>query len=136
MSMSCNVKITYKGGAIPPHLMKQAHQKAFLAGQRVRTHILEQMAKPKTGRWYIVPGTRVKYQASAPGEYPAIRTGQLRSSIRVADIVGANFVRVLVGTYTRHGARLELGLRPWLRRAFYEMKGEIQKIMGSDWSVD
>jgi HK97 gp10 family phage protein len=35
----------------------------------------------RSGREYTVPGTKVKYKASRPGEPPALRTGQLRSSI-------------------------------------------------------
>lgn len=53
------------------------------AGARiVREEVVSAMedARPRTGREYLVPGTRTPYTASAPGEPPAIREGAYRDS--------------------------------------------------------
>lgn len=53
------------------------------AGARiVREEVVSAMedAPPRTGREYLVPGTKTAYTASAPGEPPAIREGTYRDS--------------------------------------------------------
>lgn len=61
------------------------------------------MNPPKSGRFYIIGGRT--HQASAPGEYPAERTGRLRRSI--------NF-RMPSGTEMRFGA--EAPYSPFLQQ--------------------
>jgi len=70
----------------------------------------------KTGLFYKVPGTQVFYQASAPGESPAPRTGILANSIHIAII--SDYV-VQVGSDLKY-SRIEFGWgnvapRPFLR---------------------
>lgn len=47
----------------------------------LKTEIARLMRLPKTGRYYRKPNGRL-YQASAPGEAPAIRTGKLLRSVK------------------------------------------------------
>lgn len=71
----------------------------------------------RTGETYTVPGTGVEYTASAPGEPPAPRTGDLAGSYTFY----ASGNSVVVGSPLLH-SRLEFGLgyaepRPHLRPA-------------------
>lgn len=112
-------------------IQREAQRKALAAGHAIKDHIQAQMAVPKTGREYRVPGTKRTYHASKPGEYPAIRTGVLRGRIRVQpDPEG-----VAVGTDSDYGAILEAGLRPWLSRAPEEIRTELTEILGQGWTI-
>lgn len=44
--------------------------------------IVRQLTGSRSGRIYRIPGTSRRYTASAPGEAPATRTGDLRTSYR------------------------------------------------------
>lgn len=95
-------------------------------GNEVRSHILKEMRKPKSGNRYLVPGSKTKtYVASAPGEYPAVATGTLRTSIQVALYHSATTIMAIVGTTIWYGADLEYrprnhGGRPWMSRGALE----------------
>lgn len=110
-----------------------AEKKATKAAIALRNHIVIEMASPKSGRQYQVPGTSRTYTASAPGEYPAIRFGQLRSGIQMATHVSLQGVFGIVGTNVAHGFYLEDGLRPWLSRALDEKADEIKAILEEPW---
>jgi len=76
------------------------------------------LREAKSGRFYRVPGTRRTYQASAPGQSPAPRTGDLANSIRIE--VESDYV-VSVGSELKY-SRIEFGYgraapRPYLRPA-------------------
>jgi len=79
------------------------------------------MSGRKHGAWYKVPGTSKRYQASAPGEAPAVRTGTLRR--RITHDLDPGIARV--GSNVQYHRFLEYGtkhmsprpiLRPALRR--------------------
>jgi len=53
----------------------------FAVGSQLRHTARLQMLEKKTGRLYAVPGRSRRVRASAPGESPASRTGELRRSI-------------------------------------------------------
>jgi hypothetical protein len=57
----------------------------------VKDEIVQAMedAPPRTGREYLVPGTKTPYTASAPGEQPAIREGAYRDSWKETPAVEA-----------------------------------------------
>lgn len=118
-----------------------AKKKALAIANVIRTRILVGMSGSRTGRQYRVPGTRRFYTASAPGEYPAVRTGYLRRSIRTAvrqDLYG---VYAVVGTSVVYGKWLEEkspsdGGRPWLSRAYAEALPEIRRILGAKVQAD
>lgn len=83
----------------------------------------------RSGAFYRVPGTSRIYQASAPGEPPANRTGSLADSYDFE----IHTMRGLVGTPDPRGRRLELGTaairpRPHLRPVAFENEQEIRSI--------
>ncbi len=109
----------------------------------VRLKAIDSMKEPKHGVVYttyffsaggkVIPiGTRWKpHQASAPGEAPAIDTGELAQSIniRVSDDGGTGEV----GTDKKHGLYMEYGTsrvaaRPWLKPAFESSLDKIKEI--------
>lgn len=72
-----------------------------------------------------------KRQRSAPGEPPAVQTGQLRASVTY--VKPAPLIRH-VGTNVKHGLYMEIGTstirpRPWLRPAFNRNKDKLAKFM-------
>jgi len=98
----------------------------------VRSEAQMSMRGPKSGRRYKVPQYKRTYVASAPGEAPARRTGDLNSSIQVEFISKCHR---RVGTNKEYARALELGtkrmaarpyLRPALDRAVSKVGGHIQ----------
>lgn len=88
----------------------------------------------RSGRMYPIPGTQTLYRASAPGEAPAVRLGDLRTSYRfeVKDNEG------LVGSPLSYAKDLEFGTRkmaprPHLKRAFMQNKQKILAHLQSEW---
>ncbi len=74
-------------------------------------------------------------QASAPGEFPAMRTGHLRRNIQ-ADFDAARMV-ARVGTTVAYGKWLEFGTRkmaarPWLSLGLKETADTIRQTMGQE----
>lgn len=69
---------------------------------------------PKTGRWYTNKrqnGLVYTWQASAPGEYPAVVTGQLLDSVRTFVSVSDNHrLRVQLQITAPHAEALESDL--------------------------
>ena len=85
------------------------------------------MSGPKTGNTYI-RGGRV-HVASAPGEAPAIDTGNLVNSIMSKS---AGRLSWIVGTNVDYGAILELyKSRPWLKPALMGRKKAFIAAMGA-----
>ena len=115
-----------------------------IAGQRmteacihVQNKTKEKLSGKRTGRVYRVPGTNRTYTASAPGEPPAVATGQLRSSIKYR-IVGDMKVTGEVGSELKKAVELEFGTkrikpRPFLRPTFQEELSTIKNILSRRW---
>lgn len=59
---------------------KEVSQRAYRASNELRNASLFVLRGQRTGRRYRVPFTKKTYQASAPGEPPAVRTGMFRLS--------------------------------------------------------
>ena len=75
----------------------------------------ESMMGPKSGRMYKVSRTGKQHQASAPGQAPAIDTGNLVNSIR-HQRVGQENARTY--TNTEYAAHLEFGTAKMAPRPF------------------
>lgn len=56
----------------------QMASRGYRASNELRNAALEVLRGQRSGRIYRVPGTKATYQASAPGEPPAVRTGAFR----------------------------------------------------------
>lgn len=120
---------------LPPNLRREIGRRVLATGELVRGHIVQHLAGQRNGRLYRVPGTKVWYRASAPGEYPAVRTGAMRQSIRMIVIA---WNRVTVGSDVGYARALELrpptaGGRPWLSRAASETRNRVAAIWLAPW---
>jgi HK97 gp10 family phage protein len=83
----------------------------------------------RSGRTYTFRG--VTHQASAPGEPPAVDTGNLKNSLRVLEVTDE---RASFGTSADYAAYLEFGTRymearPFLRPAADNSVEEIARVM-------
>ena len=134
--MSSGVKSEYISNVdeIVKNIDKAKYEKLLAASEFARNRLIEKLSGNRSGRTYLVPGTSTTYTASAPGEAPASRTGQLRGSIEY-EITTDN---AYIGTPLQYGAFLELGTnkaapRPWLKPTLSENQKAIQDIIGSRW---
>ena len=71
-----NIAVTLKG------LHQEVANRAYRASNHLRNASLHVLRGQRSGKRYRIPHTRVKYQASKPGESPANRTGIFRLSWR------------------------------------------------------
>lgn len=61
-------------------VQKEVSQRTYRASNELRNASLYVLRGRRSGRMYLVPGTKQRYRASAPGEPPAVRTGAFRLS--------------------------------------------------------
>lgn len=61
-------------------IKQQVEARSYDAANALRSSALEVLRGQRGGRTYRVPGKKVKYTASAPGEPPAARSGLFRIS--------------------------------------------------------
>lgn len=106
--------------------------------ERACIHLQNQTKKTLTGqrsgRIYRVAGTKQRYQASAPGEPPAVRTGMLRNSIKYTVHGVSLSVKGVVGTGVRYAEWLEFGTskmapRPFLGPTFERERLTVKRIL-------
>ncbi len=105
---------------------RRAQQDGLEAGIRVvETHVKVNLSQQGSGEIYR--RGNVEHQASAPGEPPAVDTGNLRSSVMVDDVTPT---QATLGVHSDYGEYLEFGTsrmeaRPYVRPAIDEHEGEI-----------
>ena len=104
----------------------------------VQNKTKEKLSGKRTGRVYRVPGTKKTYVASAPGEPPAVATGQLRSSIKYRIVGELQVLRGEVGSELKKAPMLEFGTRkmaarPFLKPTFDEELPTIKEILSRKW---
>jgi len=91
----------------------------------------------RSGRFYNVPGTKKKYQASAPGEAPARRFGDLARDYKpyVKGFVGYIGAMLLYALMLEKGTSGKGGMkpRPHLGIAFEKNKNEIIRILSKEY---
>ena len=63
-------------------IRSSVQNRAYKASNELRNASLFVLRGKRSGRIYRVPSTQRTYQASAPGEAPAVRTGAFRNSWR------------------------------------------------------
>ncbi len=119
------------------NLLREIQRRVLQTGSIIQETVVYNLAGPRSGRRYRVPGTRVFYTASAPGEYPAVRTGALRQSVRVYT---PGPLQATVGTDVKYGKFLEFkspdrGGRPWLRRSAEEAWPKVTAIWQRPWRL-
>lgn len=95
---------------------------------------------PKTGKIYKVPGTNRTYQASAPGEAPAVMLSNYINSITHNVAKRPDALVGTIGTNQKQGKRLEFGFvgtdsrgrrynqapRPHFKKTYQEKRKQIQ----------
>jgi len=110
-------------------------QKALRSAADVgRNQTVKNLTGARSGRQYKVPGTSVTYTASAPGEFPAVQTGQLRSNVRIRP-EGDGYQ---VGTDVEHGLYLEKkppqqGGREWLKPSLEQARPAMLAELSKRW---
>lgn len=86
----------------------EMESRAWDAANELRNAELEILRGQRGGRIYTVPGSKSKYQASAPGQPPAVRTGAFRLSWKPQAYVG-------FGSYI---SRIESDLQVGTKRSY------------------
>lgn len=136
--MGIEIKITSRIPEAKTNIESTARQRMHEAVNEVRNETLDTLSGSRSGRQYKVPGTSRYYTASAPGEPPAQRLGELRQSISTE--VGGEAGQLIgkVGTDKDYGPMLEYGTRkmaarPWLSVAFEKAANRIIGIFSRKW---
>lgn len=111
--------------AIVAHLELEAKRKVLMARNELRNEWLSVLSGSRSGRTYRIPGTRRTYTASAPGEAPAVRFGDLRRSIKITEPVkDGNDIKCYVGSDLIKALHLELGTRKMRPRPHFRVAVE------------
>ena len=145
-----DVTVYWFGPQVRAELTAEVRKRLLIAALMVERSAKESMAEQKHGRWYLKgSGSDAIYQASAPGEAPAIRTGVLQSGVtHTYPKMGIDgWMHCYVGSDEDYGLYLELGVgrfvfgssrasaaltgdwriapRPWLRPALDKNRAAI-----------
>lgn len=73
----------FHGREVRSNVNSNMRARVAAAAYHLQGEVIEKLSGIGTGKTYIVPGTNTEYQASAPGEAPAIQLGLLKRSIAV-----------------------------------------------------
>lgn len=133
------VRVESHRAVVVDAIRKAMRAKVYLMGKAVERQLKEHvLVGPRTGKWYRKPGTGQMYQASAPGEPPALRLGDLRRSYQVGKLEEEpGRVQVKVGSPLEHAPILQHKMnRPHLDTALDLARPEIEKILKGDWERD
>ena len=84
----------------------------YAAAQQGLSKLKQNLAGSRSGVRYRVPGTNTFYTASKPGEMPAVRTGELRSSYTLSpDTPSSIGQQVHIGSPLKKAVWLEKGTK-------------------------
>jgi len=116
----------------------QAKSRAFRAANTLKNSALEVLRGQRSGRIYRAPFSKRKYTASAPGEPPAVRSGDLRRSWRpmtgsegagdTLTIKPAIVTNVEYAPYLEHGTKKGMAPRPFEERIIQNAMPKVTKI--------
>lgn len=135
----------WNGESLMVRLRGNAARNLTEAAVALQSRVREKLSGNRSGKFYRVPGTKKLYQASAPGEAPASRTGALRNAIvrrtderTLVARVGPKKLGASSSLPNGYPAALEFGTRhmsprPFMLPAFKEGKGEITDILRKGW---
>jgi hypothetical protein len=100
-----------------------------MIGRMMKQYFNLKLEGPRTGRIYPLP-TGGFYQASAPGEYPAKKLGNLRKTLAYQVNVEPDAVCLVIGSPMEYAQDLELLKgRPFLRRGIIENLDKIKQMI-------
>ena len=116
----------------------KAEERMLEASTLVRNNTIETLSGARSGRVYRVPGTRVEYTASSPGQAPAVQLGDLRKSVKGGIEKEGRNVIGFVGSELPKASMLEMGTskmlpRPWLRPSFEKSVDKVKSIFVRIW---
>jgi hypothetical protein len=122
---------------------ERAGKAAMTAGiENMRGMVVKNLKQAGTGRTYPIPGTKRTYTASAPGEFPAVRLGDLSGpgGVETAVETSATDVTASIGSRLKSGLMLEKkpvskGGRPWLKRTLEENRDAIYAGFEKGWAA-
>ena len=118
------MKIDLEGAVneIVEEITYQAKSRAFRAANELRNSALIVLRGKRSGRVYKRPFSKSKYTASAPGEPPAMRTGNLRMSWRpqsASERIGKTVtIKPAITTEVKYAPYLEEGTDRMAPRPF------------------
>ena len=125
----------------------QMKSRTFRGANEVRNSLVgDVLTGGRSGRMYKVPGTGAMYQASAPGEPPAVRTGAFRASWTVeaqgggdgcykADLTSRLTVNGYnLGSLLEHGTS-KMAPRPYAKMAVDKSKDQVIQIFKESYSA-
>lgn len=124
-------------------VMDEFYSRLEKASIHMLNEVDEKITGPRTGAEYRVPSTARKYTASAPGEPPAVRTGDLRRHMSYqlkregSEIFSAIGNKLEYANYLEHGTTDAMGQdlmapRPFLSPTFEEQRETIMRILGGE----
>jgi len=149
--MASEIRMKFHTKEVIRSIEQAAAQRMEEAVIHVREVTIDTLGQPGTGRvythyfWSDASGRLRRgrergkpHQASAPGEPPAVDTGELRQSVRWTIEGSGTEVTGTVGTKKKHGKMLEFGTtkikaRPWLHPSFLKSLDKVKQILGSKW---
>ena len=136
--MGFDVKVKFHTKEVVRAIESTATKRVLEAVTAVRGQTLETLSGSRSGRTYRVPGSRRTYTASAPGQPPASRLGELRQSVKTALKTEGRKIIGMVGTDKEYGKILEFGsrfmaARPWLRPSFDKALPKVKAILSRKW---
>ena len=139
-------EVIWKGDEVMIKLHDTAIQNIREAATFLQSAIKRKLSGNRSGRVYRIPGTKTTWTASAPGEPPAVRLGDLRNAIsrkidkgKLEGFVGPR----LLGSDPdkQYPVWLEFGTpkgqmspRPYMAPSFQENKAAIVQIMKDGWN--
>lgn len=130
------VRYTSNISQVKKQISKTAGERAFRCANAVKTEWVKLLSGQGKGRIYRVPGTQKTYQASAPGDPPAVLFGDLKRSPEIK--VWSNGSGYQVGSNLLKALWLEKGTsqmkpRPSLKPAYNKAKPELKRILERRW---
>ncbi len=126
--MPLKMRVDAKIAVAESYIKRGAVLRVTRAMALIQKHIIRNMETAKHGRTYIIPGTGRSYTASAPGEYPAVRTGDLIKGLATFVTVEGGKVKGSIGSSAPYSKIVEQ-MRPWLSRSFLETKSSVTTLM-------
>jgi len=129
--MSAAAELEQASGCILQSIRDQMSARAFQAAVELRNSALKVLSGSRSGRIYRVPGTRAHYQASAPGEPPAVRTGNLRGSWSPITITSNDTYRSRIESHCAYADALDTGSSRVAARPYKNLilKGAEKKVI-------
>lgn len=128
------VQLEFKRNTWTKKMSAEFRERLAGVGKMIRAFLRRKFEEPKTGRTYFYPFHGGLHVASAPDEYPAMKTGMLHKSIKYATAFSPTGPVLWVGVghdeVRPYAEKLEDPTskiaRPLIRRAFIELEKEIK----------